>query len=112
MTSALDDSNYTLPDSKGTGLTTAETKRLTQKTNELRDSLGQTCKHLVKPPANAKPWKRAKRKWSKEAWRQYLDGHGGPVLDDALAVMPAELIDDADAAEPQDEQEVACAPDP
>lgn len=111
MSSALDDSSYTLPDSKGMGLTTAETKRLTTKTNELRDSLGKNCKHLIKPPDNAKPWKRAKRKWSKAAWQQYLDGHG-PVLDDALTVVPAELIDDADAVEPHDEQDVQCVPDP
>jgi hypothetical protein len=88
--SGLNDSVQTLPDGRAIGLTPEESKKLTRKTNELRDSLGKNCKHLIQSPPGAPPWKRPRRKWSKEAWQQYLGGEEKRTLDDSLAVLPPE----------------------
>jgi hypothetical protein len=91
--SGLDDSIVTMPHGGGTNLTPEESRHLTRKTNELRDRLAQQCRHLVKPPAGSAPWKRPRRRWTRLAWQQYLDGKG-ETLDE---VKVAEADPDVDA---------------
>jgi len=77
--SALNDSNYAL-DNAPKGFSPEENRRWDKGIEKAKKRAAATCRHLIKSKGE---WKRPKRKWSRLAWQQYLDGKP-PTLDEIV----------------------------